>query len=319
MGYGDRLSQLLPSSRSRIDKTYLKDATIPWHASFSFGDGKTWWAGWGRRGWGCSDLCVCSWHVVLGKQQPTVSYKPFYGTFTCSKASPSIDSEHSTTTDRKKSTYYSSSTLVFDPIHNTTTCQNTTLTWRFSGTQDVSLTITITNTPASPGNLGISNPIALVSRVLGNDISSQAQQIVWNAVDIPAGVYQAVAFNTQQVETSPPIDTRSASFFVLAGDTSCMQAASSASNSPPSAPATSLPVSTPAVPTPTDGDGSPASDTADTQSKALSPAALAGTIVGVVAGVVLLLLAFTFPQLLRRTLPTRPSRGRRPGGPYMLF
>ncbi|KAJ3489924.1 hypothetical protein NLI96_g1771 [Meripilus lineatus] len=209
----------------------------------------------------------------------------------------------------------------FLPPSNTTTCQNMTIKWTYTATMDVLMTITITNERgAGIQSVAPSNGTTLVSRTLTDAIPAKAQQILWNTVDVPSGTYVAVAFDT---DGSAGISAASSPFFVLNGqDTSCLASNKSATASV-STQSVSSQTSVSHTPTaagassPSESGGSNAASLA-TPPKALSPGALAGTIVGIIVGVILLLIAFSYPHLWRHSLPN-PARSRRPGGPYLLF
>ncbi|OBZ75175.1 hypothetical protein A0H81_04817 [Grifola frondosa] len=146
---------------------------------------------------------------------------------------------------------------------------------------------------------------SLVSRMLTTTVLSTASQFMWDSVNVPEGFYVAVAFDTPHTAglfaQSPP-------FFVQTGqNVSCLATTAIPSSSSSDSPS------------PTVSPGSEAASSSGASGpKKLSPGALAGTISAVVVGVILLLIAFTYPQWWRHALPRR-SRNRRPGGPYYLF
>ena len=167
------------------------------------------------------------------------------------------------------------------------------------------MTLTITNSPGAASDITV-GPVSLVSLAIGNDISAEAEEATWHMVDVPPGRYQVVAFNTE-TSTAPIINVRSTPFFVVAGNTGCTEN-----------PISTSPISM--VPSPTAAPQGNDASAASSTHKGMSPGALAGTIIGVVAGVILLLLAITYPRIWRRSFPIHSSRARRAvGGPYVKF
>lgn len=181
--------------------------------------------------------------------------------------------------------------------------------WTYTATANLLMTITITNERAAGVQSSTpQNGSTLVSRTLTDSVSSLAQQIPWDPVDVQEGPYVAVAFDTNR---TAGIFVTSSQFFVLNGqDTSCLM--SNGTSSPSEIASTTGATTSPSQSTVPDDSPS------ETQPKTLSSGALAGTIVGVIVGVVLLLVAFSFPHIWRHSLPST-SRSRRAGGPYLLF
>ncbi|KAL4253952.1 hypothetical protein ABKN59_003067 [Abortiporus biennis] len=192
---------------------------------------------------------------------------------------------------------------------NLTLCQSAMLTWQYSAPVDIAMTITITNERAV--GQGQTSNSSLVSRMLTDSVSSKAQEYFWEQVDISDGPYVALAFDTNHTAN---ILSTSPTFFVIGQNQSCI------TDSPTSPTSSSTTTGSSDSPSPVSPTATSQTDSGGgSKMKTLSSGALAGTIVGVAVGVILLLLAFTFPHFLRHSLP-RPSRtNRRPGGPYILF
>jgi len=145
-----------------------------------------------------------------------------------------------------------------------------------------------------------SNQSQPISHTLTDYVSSDAGTFVWNPVDVPIGLYVLAAFNSireTNITLSPP-------FFVLPGlDESCLD--------PNPTPTPSASSSSSAN---TDGSGA-ASQSLDAQHKTMSPGAIAGIVIGSVAGVALLAFAIFFPRWwAKRVERLRPSEG-----PYAKF
>ena len=222
--------------------------------------------------------------------------------------SSSASISHSSTTSNPSPSPSGPSFQFLQP-GNTTTCQNMMFHWQ-STNVNVPITIAVTNDRAttSPGV----NDNVLISRTLSTNISPSASQFMWAEVDVPQGIYVAVAFDTSHTagffSQSPP-------FFVQTGQNSSCLSAAASSSSTPSAPSHTSRSSSVPSPTATSGVSS-VSDTA--QPKMLSPAVLGGVVAGVIVGVILLILVFTFPHYWKE-IRFKRARARRPGGPYYLF
>nr|VWO99821.1 NOT4p [Ganoderma boninense] len=202
-----------------------------------------------------------------------------------------------------------SSLFQFLPPSNTTTCSNTVLQWQST---DISapLTLTITNERATAGGTPSGAGTPLVSRTLATNVSAAAGQFAWRTVDVPAGAYVAVAFDTAR---TAGIFVQSPSFFVQDGsDERCLASDSSSSSSAPTATSAAAASSSSGSSSGGTGAGTGA------QEKTLSPGVLGGVVASVVVGVLLLILAVTFPHYWKETLIQR-RRNRHPGGPYHLF
>ncbi|KAI0654790.1 hypothetical protein C8Q70DRAFT_471683 [Cubamyces menziesii] len=202
----------------------------------------------------------------------------------------------------------SSTSLHFLQPANATTCGSLTFRWD-STSSSAPLTLIVTNDRAvvnnTQGGPGSANDATLVSRTLSTNVLASAAQYAWSPVDIPQGLYVAVAFDTSR---SLGILAQSPPFSVLpSGNTTCL-ASSSSGNATMTTSVDSSSASSPG----------PTSSAASDGPKMLSPAALGGTVAGVTVAIILLVLAFTFPHFWRRS-PTRRPRGSRPGGPYYLF
>ncbi|PIL30551.1 hypothetical protein GSI_07251 [Ganoderma sinense ZZ0214-1] len=200
----------------------------------------------------------------------------------------------------------SSSPFHFLPPSNATTCSNMMLQWQSSNIS-VPLTLTITNERATADGTPSGAGTTLVSHTLATNVSAAADQFAWRTVDVPAGSYVAVAFDTAR---TLGIFVQSPDFFVQDGsDESCL---ASATNSSSGAPTATLDAASSSSSSDSSSGGTGA------QEKTLSPGVLGGVVAGVVVGVLLLILAVTFPQYWKEIL-IRRRRNRHPGGPYHLF
>ncbi|RDX52725.1 hypothetical protein OH76DRAFT_122119 [Lentinus brumalis] len=223
------------------------------------------------------------------------------------EAVTSSASTPSTSTSSAPSPSPSAPSFQFLQPGNTTTCQNVMLRWKATNFADP-ITITVTNDRAT-GPTAIDDNV-LISRTLSTNVSASADQYMWVGVDVPQGLYVAVAVDTSH---TAGIFSQSPPFFVQAGQDSGCLTISSAS---PASSRTSSP-SQSNQPSPTATSSANAEpDTA--QSKKLSPAVLGGVVAGVVVGVILLIFVFTFPPYWKEFRLKR-ARARRPGGPYYLF
>lgn len=209
----------------------------------------------------------------------------------------------------------SPSPFQFEQPNNATTCQSTLLNWRSSLPDVTAMTLAVTNergaqssfTNASDGSDGATAP--LVSQTLTTAVASNASHFNWTSVDIPEGWYIVAAFDTAQ---TAGISAESPPFFVQTGpDVDCLSTASSISPDNPT--------SSTASPTPAQSQNADTNPTTNSVGqKGLTPGALAGTIFAVIVGIIMLMLAFTYPRWWRHAL-VRRSQNRRPGGPYYLF
>ncbi|EMD34415.1 hypothetical protein CERSUDRAFT_97675 [Gelatoporia subvermispora B] len=192
-------------------------------------------------------------------------------------------------------------TFTFIDPGNMTTCQPGTFQWSDTDSHVVALTLEVRSefdVDASSNSTSIST----ISRVLTNSTLSTVGKFTWSDVDVPEGWYCAVVFDTAD---TIGLHVQSPLFFIQSGQsTSCV-----VSNSTTTSPDASNNTSTSASADTSQSGGS---------TGGLSNAALAGTIVAAVIGVLLLTIAFSVPHWWKRTLPFR-SRNRRPGGPYDLF
>ncbi|RPD59184.1 hypothetical protein L226DRAFT_561225 [Lentinus tigrinus ALCF2SS1-7] len=225
-----------------------------------------------------------------------------------SASQSSSPSASSSSTSSASSPSPSGASIQFLQPSNATTCQDVMIRWQ-STNLNVPITLTVTNdrATASPGV----NDNVLISRTLATNLSASANQYMWLDVDVPQGLYVAVAFDTSH---TAGVFSQSLPFFVQTGqDSSCLSTGTSSSSSPTS----SSNSTRSGVPSPTPTSGASAeSDTA--QPKKLSPAVLGGVVAGVIVGVILLILVFTFPHYWKEFRLKR-ARARRPGGPYYLF
>ncbi|KAH8102966.1 hypothetical protein BXZ70DRAFT_927398 [Cristinia sonorae] len=190
--------------------------------------------------------------------------------------------------------------FTFSPPSDVKTCQQTTFTWLYAAhpMEDVSLTVTITNSPLTPDKArNLTDAIPLISRVLGNGLSAIAQRVVWSRVDVPPGEYQAVAFTTEYF--SSPINVRSPTFQVIEDDVRCL--------------VPSIPPGGASASSPTPTAGGSVSGGVEAHRMSLSPGAIAGIVVGATVGVTMVVLAVAFRWYSQR------SRSQRLGGPYTKF
>ena len=186
------------------------------------------------------------------------------------------------------STAVPTNALQFPAPSNVTTCEKATITWEFASLVHVPVTIVITNESLSPSNID-KRLEPVISQTLSTTVDAMTCEVNWPAVNVPAGQYNAVAFDTARnlslSATSPP-------FFVTAGsNTTCLNSTSTSADT-----------------------SSEVSSHSTSGSKSLSSGALVGTISGVVVGVIGLVIVFTLPRLRQRT--RKPPR---PGAPYQTF
>ncbi|KAI0059099.1 hypothetical protein BV25DRAFT_1169254 [Artomyces pyxidatus] len=198
--------------------------------------------------------------------------------------------------------------IQFDPPSNTSTCDETTLSWASRSNNSVPLTIQVTDAFTTPAFFkpGLTK-MMVTFRTLTTSVPSTASKLDWSPVDVPEGHYSALAFDAQGL-----VYAHSAPFFVAAADGFCVATITSTfSSSTTSASPTSPSTLPQGLTTP--------STAADVHSDRLSPKALAGAIVGSICGVILLVAAFSIPRLLRRHLPSHRDANRPEGRPYYLF
>ena len=199
--------------------------------------------------------------------------------------------------------------LTFTPPHNLTTCTQANFTWTFSGAQSTAISIVVTNERST--GFTVQGGGVLVSRTLSTPVQAATCFVVWDAVDIPAGQYSVIAFDTSR---AIGIFSQSPAFFVQAGsNTSCLQTASQLSSSVPSpnSRVTSAPSRNTGV-----SDSSTNGNLSSPNSKNLTPGALAGTIAGVFVAVIGILAACILPRMWKRRLLRNAAENRRP---YHLF
>jgi len=163
--------------------------------------------------------------------------------------------------------------LQFLSPENATICDDLTFLWNYTGQTTVMMTLFINDNKTVQNQVSVTSlsasPTSTSSalRTLGTDIPSVAGNFTWHNVDVTEGWYVVSA-----VETTPDngISAQSPPFFVgNSTDISCFQTSS------------------------TVGD-----------SRHLDVGELAGIVLGAVIGVIILTLAFLFPRLCRRALPS---------------
>lgn len=169
------------------------------------------------------------------------------------------------------------------------------------------MTFTITNAYTMPIVVD-DDTIGLVSLTLDNNIAANAGSVTWLDVGILPGQYQIVAFSTEFMNENETIDVRSAPFWILPGDLSCLQ---------PKLPLSLLPLG--ASPTAVAGDSSTASVAG---SHGLRPGAIAGIVVGCVVGVLLVVSALTYRyryQVKKSRHNSTSILALKEAGPYVKF
>jgi uncharacterized membrane-anchored protein YitT (DUF2179 family) len=174
-----------------------------------------------------------------------------------------------------------SNIFQFDDLGNATACSSFTFSWKFIGEHVTSMTLFI---------VGEQRPTSIVQpplRILAQGVLSNSQKFTWTIVDVEEGWYRVNA-----VETVPMIGLpmQMTTFFVKnSSDLSCLP------SSPPTIQAafhkSSNSASRPHI-----------------QPRHIGPSELVGIVFGGLAGAVLLALAFMFPRLWRRALPSRKKR-----------
>lgn len=169
---------------------------------------------------------------------------------------------------------------------NTTACSSLTFFWSHSPERPFLMMLSIVNcrkptsaNPPAPLEIPASS-----SKILAEDIPSDSYKYTWHIVDVPEGWY--VVDLTQTSPTTMGISTQSSPFFVTEGGVSLCRYNSSA-------------FSVPHKPNPSHHSAP----------HPLHPAELAGIVLGAVFGVCILTVAFLFPRLWRRSLPS-PKRRR---------
>lgn len=145
---------------------------------------------------------------------------------------------------------------------------------------------------------------------LANAIDARTCVVPWNPVDVPAGAYSLVAFDTGSLDSTT--SAQSATFFVQDGaDTSCVNVgvAGGAGLVPSSSPSSSA-----------------ADSTTGSITHHLSPGALGGIVTGIAVAVLALFAMFVLPRFITRdsttgriVYPWNTRRNNRPGAPYYLF
>ncbi|KAJ8481980.1 hypothetical protein ONZ45_g15118 [Pleurotus djamor] len=221
--------------------------------------------------------------------------------------SPSI-SLASTTPSTVMSSSIASPIPSSPPFHwvkptNLTTCQNATFLWDYTSSDELLLTIMVTNERVAQQGPGLPPPphpesIPLFMRTLSATISPKRRSEIWGTVDVPQGWYVAIAFDTDHFRD---LFSRSSPFFVQTGeDTICLPPTDSTTPTPPlTTPTSSLP------------------EPPESSKPHMTTGRLVGAIGGVVVGVSLIAIAFNVPCIWKRFLP--PPKPRYPGGPSLLY
>ncbi|KAF8078068.1 hypothetical protein FPV67DRAFT_30162 [Lyophyllum atratum] len=175
-------------------------------------------------------------------------------------------------------------TIQLEDPGNATACSSLTFFWTSSPGHPILMTLSIVHWHAPFVSAKASSPLAITtspSKILAVNILSDSHQFIWQTVDVPEGWY--VVDLTETVPTSGT-STKSSPFFITEGsDASCRYNSFSASHKPPNLSH---------HPTP----------------HHLHPAELVGIVLGVIFGVCVLTLAFLFPRLWRRSLPSPKKR-----------
>lgn len=204
-----------------------------------------------------------------GATSPAQAIAPATSTSTVTAASPQITLQNVD--------------LVFNPMHNATTCQTMQFGW----------TLTPANTTGLFIDLNVNNleyattpAAARINRTFASSIAIENKKASWSAVDVPAGEYilEALALGPPVPQ---PISWKSSSFFVVTGNsTSCLITNGiPSSSSTPAAAATNAP--------PSDLSSGP------TQGH-LSKGLIAGIVVGAIAFIGILITVLSTPRLWRK-------------------
>lgn len=180
-------------------------------------------------------------------------------------------------------------TFQFEDPGNATTCSSFSFSWTFTGDHVTPMTLLVVD--EQHPTLLTQTPL----RTLALGVPSNSQMFTWATVDIEEGWYRVKA-----IETVPMIGlpVHTATFFVKnSSDVSCLQ--------PTSASVLFFHKSM-------NGPSQPSSH--HVPPRHIGVGELIGIILGGLAGVVLLAVAFLFPRLWRRALPS-PKKRRR----YILY
>ncbi|KAL0580434.1 hypothetical protein V5O48_001587 [Marasmius crinis-equi] len=167
--------------------------------------------------------------------------------------------------------------LSFSRPDNASTCASTTLFWTPTGGLAKELiTLAVTNQGVEGAT-----PYTPLSRTVASNVSADAQFFTWLNVDVPPGWYKAQA----QYPNATVVSQSSAFFVSMGTNMSCFTSGTNASHHYP---------------------------THKPAHHGISRAELIGIVVGSVAGVAILLMAFAFPHLWRHSLVSSKAQRRHP-------
>lgn len=176
------------------------------------------------------------------------------------------------------------STLQFSDMQNATTCQSYRVSWSYTGPNpDSDIILSINQDPTGSKNDTMPLYLPLIPiRTLSSNISSTATDFIWGSVDLEQGSYMLNARAVNPNESAKFVCRPTRLYVVNGTDTDCIKYPESA-------------ISSESRPRLSKGD-------------------IAGIIIGAIAAGGLLAVAFIFPRLWRRDLPS-PKRRR----PYYLY
>jgi len=192
---------------------------------------------------------------------------------------------------------------------NVTACQMANISWVFSGPENFTISMTVTNggVMQQAGSPGAANT-SLVAVLINSSVPVSAGKFSWQ-VDVQPGHYSIVASNAALLNSSPV--SASSAFLGLTTITvnpstneSCLDTRSSSASATQSS-------------TPSPNSASASSGSSSAGPKGLSGGAIAGTVAGVIVGVVALVGAFTIPRWWRNRVQRLGPRTD--GRPYYLF
>ncbi|KAF8894498.1 hypothetical protein BD779DRAFT_842540 [Infundibulicybe gibba] len=167
-----------------------------------------------------------------------------------------------------------------------TTCRSFTFLWSYSSPSVALLTLSV-STAEAVQKAAIPAVAPPTLRMLSTNLPSDTHVYTWIMVDVAEGWYQINARETSSVGMSP----QSAPFFVRNGtNLECLKAAQTNTS--------------------TSTFHKPSNPPHHTPMRHLGTGELIGIVLGAVAGVLLLAIAFIFPRLWRRALPTTKKQRR---------
>ncbi|PFH50689.1 hypothetical protein AMATHDRAFT_47709 [Amanita thiersii Skay4041] len=196
-------------------------------------------------------------------------------------ATPLPSSPNQSTNDDNTTANTGQNQIRFNTLGNATTCTSCTLSWAYTGDPSVLITLNLTLSPTGEGTSG--NNFTPTStkplRTLATNIPAAAERYTWMVVDVKEGWYSVDAIGSSV--SAFDLNAHSDLFVKNGTNVACL----------------------------TYGDSLP-------QHRPLSTGELVGIVIGIVAALCVLAVAFLFPRLWRRALP-KPKQTRH--GPLLLY